>query len=237
MHGKLDDLWKESKKAGLVINFLKTEEIRVNTIVNQGLRLNGEDIKRSSDFCYLGSIVAENGGTSKEVNSRIQKARGSFSKLRKVWLNKSLRKDTKIKIFNACVKYVLLYGCETWLLTNEIRRKMQTFVNRCLRYILRIWWSNFISNKDLGKVTGQEDINLEIRKRKFRWIGHTLRKEDGEIPKEALLWNPQGNRKTGRPKNSWRRSIIKEAGRSWNELRFLATDRQKWKGLIDNLCS
>jgi len=185
----------------------------------------------------LGSIVAENGGTSKEVNSRIQKARGSFSKLRKVWLNKSLRKDTKIKIFNACVKYVLLYGCETWLLTNEIRRKMQTFVNRCLRYILRIWWSNFISNKDLGKVTGQEDINLEIRKRKFRWIGHTLRKEDGEIPKEALLWNPQGNRKTGRPKNSWRRSIIKEAGRSWNELRILATDRQKWKGLIDNLCS
>ena len=48
--------------------------------VNRGLRLNGEDIKRSSDFCYLGSIVAENGGTSREVNARIQKTRGSFSK-------------------------------------------------------------------------------------------------------------------------------------------------------------
>jgi hypothetical protein len=60
----------------------------------------------------LGSIVTENGGTSKEVNIRIQKARGSFSKLRKVWLSKSLRNDTKIKIFNACVKSVLLYGCE-----------------------------------------------------------------------------------------------------------------------------
>ena len=52
-----------------------------------------------------------------------------------------------------------------------------------------------------------------------------------------LLWNPQGNRKRGRPRNSWRRSVIKEAGRSWDELRFLAADRQKWKGLIDNLCS
>jgi hypothetical protein len=31
--------------------------------------------------------------------------------------------------------------------------------------------------------------------------------------------------------------VIKEASRSWNELRFLAADRQKWKGLIDNLCS
>jgi hypothetical protein len=38
--------------------------------------------------------------------------------------------------------------------------------------------------------------NLEIRKRKFRRIGHTLRKEDGEIAKAALLWNSQGNRMT-----------------------------------------
>ena len=100
------------------------------------------------------------------------------------------------------------------------------FSVKCLRYILRIWWSNIISNKDLWKVTGQEDINVEIRKRKFRWIGHTLRKEDGEIPKASLLWNPQGNRKSGRQRNSWRRSVIKETGRNWNELRFLAADRQ-----------
>ena len=57
MQKKLDDLWEESKKVGLEINPLKTEEI-----INQVLRLNGEDIKRLSDFCYLGSVVAEDGG-------------------------------------------------------------------------------------------------------------------------------------------------------------------------------
>ena len=62
------------------------------------------------------------------------------------------------------VKSVLLYGCETWLVTSEIRRKIQAFVNQCLRYILRIWWPNIISNKDLWRVRDQEDINLEIRK-------------------------------------------------------------------------
>ena len=54
-----------------------------------------------------------------------------------------LRKDTKIRIFNACVKSVLLYGCETWLVTNKIQRKIQTFVNKCLRYILRIWLAKY----------------------------------------------------------------------------------------------
>ena len=131
---KLDDLWKESKKAGLEINSSKTEEIRVNTTVKQRLRLNGEDIKKSSDFCYLGSIVAEDGGTSEEVSARIQKERGSFSKSRSVWPSKSLRKVTKIRIFNARVKSVLLYGCETSLVEKDIQHKLQTFVNRCLRY-------------------------------------------------------------------------------------------------------
>ena len=65
----------------------------------------------------------------------------------------------------------------------------------CITLFLKIWWPNIISNKDIWRVTDQEDINLEIRKRKFRWLGHTLRKEDGEISKAALLWNPQGCRK------------------------------------------
>ena len=97
MQKKLDDLWEESKKVGLEINPLNTEEIRVNTKINQVLRLNEEDIKRSSDFCYLGSVVAENGGASTDVNVRIQKARGSFSKLRKVWLSTSKSKDSKLR--------------------------------------------------------------------------------------------------------------------------------------------
>jgi hypothetical protein len=127
-------------------------------------------------------------------------------------------------LFGSCVIHILYTGCA------EIKK------NNSGAKRLSIWWPN-ISNKDPWEVTGKEDINIEIRKRKFRRIGHTLRKEDLEIPKAALLWNPQGNRKRGRPRNSWRRPVIKEAGRSWNELRFLAADRQKWKGLIDNLFS
>jgi hypothetical protein len=70
------------------------------------------------------------------------------------------------------------------------------------------------------------------------WMGwpHT-KKEDGEIPKAALLWNPQGSRERARPKTSWRRLVIKESGRSWNELRLLMADRQKGRELIVSLYS
>jgi hypothetical protein len=75
------------------------------------------------------------------------------------------------------------------------------------------------------KSKGPRGYKFRNQEKKIKWICHTLRKEDGEVPKAALLWNPQGSRKRGRHKTSWRRSVTKVVGRSWNELRFLAADR------------
>jgi hypothetical protein len=44
----------------------------------------------------------------------------------------------------------------------------------------------------------------------------------------------------GRPKRTWRRTIedeIRETGRSWNEVKGIAGDRNAWKLFIDALCS
>jgi hypothetical protein len=60
---------------------------------------------------------------------------------------------------------------------------------------LRIWWPKIISNEDLWKLTESGDINLEIRRRKFGCIGHTLMKDRSEICASALTYNPQGKRK------------------------------------------
>ena len=60
-----------------------------------------------------------------------------------------------------------------------------------LRRILAIWWPESISNQDLWKETDQLSVQIEIRKRKLNWIGHTLRKPDGAIEKGALQWIPK----------------------------------------------
>jgi hypothetical protein len=59
---------EESKKVGLQINPLKTEEITVTTIINRVFKLNGEEIKNLPDFCYLGRVLAEDGGAKSDVN-------------------------------------------------------------------------------------------------------------------------------------------------------------------------
>jgi hypothetical protein len=145
----------------------------------------------------------------------------------------------KLHIFRSNVKSVLLYGSETWKFAKTTFSKLQVFVNRCLRRILNIHWPEVISNEELWRRAEEIEISIKIKRRKWNWIGHTLRKGHDTIEREALDWNPQGQRKRGRPKQTWRRSVHNEAlgeGKSWGEVKQLVRNRIRWRRFVDALC-
>ena len=49
--------------------------------------------------------------------------------------SRSLSKHLKIEIYTTIILPVVLYGCETWLLTLREERKLRVFENRVLRRI------------------------------------------------------------------------------------------------------
>jgi hypothetical protein len=57
--------------------------------------------------------------------------------------------------------------------------------------------------KNYVGVTKQKPIEIQIKIRKWNCIGYLLRIEAGAIKKSALVWNPQGYRRRGRPKRMW----------------------------------
>jgi hypothetical protein len=103
-----------------------------------------------------------------------------------------------------------------------------------------IKWTDKITNEKLWRITKQKPIEIQIKVRKWKWIGRILRKEAEAIEKTVLDWNTQGYRRRGRPKRTWRRTIedeIRNTGRSWNEVKGIAGDRNAWKLFMDALCS
>ena len=71
------------------------------------------------------------------------------------------------------------------------------------------------------------------------WLGHTLRRPPGDIAKAALEWNPQGTRSHGRSRTTWRRTILEEIrhqGKTWNEVKVLASNRVSWRNFVRALC-
>ena len=240
MQDKTDNIKENSAKLGLTINTAKTKFLRLKTNNNQNLKVDNEPIEEVEQFVYLGSVITTTGGTTEDVDARIKKAKGAFAQLSKLWNARDISLRTKMRLFQSNVKSVLLYGSESWFMTKAIETKLQVFVNKCLRRLLKIYWPENIRNNVLWERTKQKPIELQIKERKFRWLGHTLRKDNTEISKQALRWNPQGQRRRGRPKNSWRRQMEKELTSlrlTLNTAETEAQDRVAWRGLVCGLCS
>ena len=232
MQAKVTWLAKISAKTGLKISKSKTKVMRVKTRNVDNIKVDGEAIDEVEDFTYLGSNISKDGGSDQDIVARIGKARTAFAILRPVWRSRK----TKLRIFNTNVKSVLLYGSETWRATKETSRKLQS-----LRSIMGIHWPEVIRNKELWERAEQERIDTQISRRKWGWIGHTLRKPTSNITRHALRWNPQGKRSRGRPRNSWRRTVddeVGKAGYTWSELEKLAQNRSRWRAAVSmDLCS
>ena len=138
------------------------------------------------------------------------------------------------------MKAVLLYSCETWKNSRSITAKLQVFINKSLRKILRIFWPDQITNNELWKRTKQLRINLQIRKCKWGWLGHTLRKPSKGTARQALQWNPQGKQGRERPRNTWRRTVLEEAKgvkKTWAEIKSDARNTVRWRILVEAVCS
>ncbi|KAF0026068.1 hypothetical protein F2P81_020805 [Scophthalmus maximus] len=240
MQDKTTRLETTAAELGLKVNGPKTKTMQINIKSMNLITLEGHALEEVNTLTYPGSVIAVNGGSEEDVKARIGKAGAAFNILTKIWKTKNISLKTKLKIYNSNVKSVLLYGSERWKNTTTIISKLQTFMNHCLRRILGIFWPNTINNITLWERTNQEPIEIQIKRRKWFWIGHTLRRNNTAITKQALTCNPQGKRARGCPKNPWRRSSeqkFKKEGLTWQQLEKMAQDRRGWKRFINGLCS
>jgi len=237
------DLATKAAKVGLKINKKKTKVMGNNFTADGNVEVMGEELENVSEFTYLGAVVNKTGGGTADLQSRIHKATGTFRLLAKVWRSKAINHKIKLKIFKSNVMSVLLYGCETWTLTAKDVRMLRVFQMRCLRRILSIRWEQRITNDAVLKRSGQEDVYLVAEKRRWRYMGHVLRRP-AEITNVSLGWAPEGTRRRGRPRETWRRTTLRKmasAGlRSWGEAAAAAKNRTNWKKLgesvVETLC-
>ena len=223
------------QQIGLKISIKKTETMTLNVNRPAPVKVRGEDLCQTVKFTYLGSIIKPEGGTKEDIQSRLGKARRVFKEMNNIWRSTQYCISTKLKLYQSCVVSTLLYGSECWRMTEVDLNKLRSFHTICLRRILRIFWPKKISNEDLLRSCRQEDMGTIITRRRWRWIGHVLRKDSRSIPRAALHWTPCGRRKRGRPRMTWRRTVeneIKNMHSSWGSLTRLAQDRQGWRDFV-----
>jgi hypothetical protein len=121
---------------------------------------------------------------------------------------------------------VVTYGSETWCLTANDERSLRTWEREVLRKIYGPVYDNGIwrirTNKEL-------DIVAEIKKARWRWLGHLERMSEDRIIKKLYMSKPEG-RSVGRPKMRWLDDVERKMRISgW---RGKARRRDEWKSVL-----
>ena len=79
--------------------------------------IEGEELKNVDNFKYLGSILSSSCDLEPEVQNLVRQASASFGKLRvRVFTNRDLTINTKVRVYVAICLSILLYGSESWTL-------------------------------------------------------------------------------------------------------------------------
>ena len=112
---------------------------------------------------------------------------------------------------------ILLYGCETWTLTRDPRRRFNSFFTRSLWRIIGCRWSEFLSNEQLLRETQMRFVTCRVRERQLRLYGHVASFPDADPDHQILSAREsrEWRRPMGRPCSSWLQQVdrhLKEMG-------------------------
>ena len=205
-----------------------------NTDTGLEIKVISGSLEQVDSFVYLGSRVTKDADCNVEVKSRLAMGTSVMIKLTKVWKNKAISSKTKIRLMRALVWPEATYGCETWTLKKEEERIIQAFENKCIRKLLRISWTEMLTNERVYKLAGTKcELLGHVKTRKLRYFGHILRQQDN-IENSVMTGLVEGVRSRGRPRMCWLNNITLWTDLSGAALLRTVKDRSCWSAHAAN---
>ena len=238
---QLDKIDLSSTKYGMEISETKTEAMVITNKkeTTMNITLKGKPLKQVNEFKYLGSIITANNSSATDIKRRLGLATGAFGKLDKVWKNKKVRLTTKIRLLDALVLPVALYGCETWARTQNEDTRIAAFEMKCLRRILDIKWEEKVSNEKIRAKINQRlskdrpNILSRVKIRQAVWFGHVKRMDEIRLPRIAMNEVIPLKNKPGRARQKWIDNVLKTVNLTEIDATTLAQEsRELWRSSV-----
>ncbi|XP_011706640.1 PREDICTED: uncharacterized protein LOC105461835, partial [Wasmannia auropunctata] len=101
------------------------------------------------------------------------------------------------------VKSTLLYGSETWRITEKYKAKIEAIeIMDAMRRSLGISRTDRIRNKIIKlEMRIEGDVMKDVERKQLTWFSHVRRMPETRLPRRVLEWHqPMGRRKRGRPR-------------------------------------
>ena len=126
----------ESEKVGLKFNIQKTKIMASGLITSW--QIDGETVETVADFIFLGSKITADGEYSHEIKRHLLLGRKVMTNLDSIFKSRDITLPTRVRLVNAMVFPVVMYGCESWTVKKAECRRNDAFELWCWRRLLRV---------------------------------------------------------------------------------------------------
>ncbi|GAA6077073.1 uncharacterized protein LOC118408508 [Tachysurus ichikawai] len=114
-----------------MVNVKKTEAF-TNQDKSKNLKLGSQRIEWVNNFKYLGSVVKS---SETDINTRKALAWAAFWRMKDIYRSKNLPIGLKTNMFQVVCLPILLYGCESWIITQKLKQSLNSFATNCYRVV------------------------------------------------------------------------------------------------------
>ena len=169
----------------------------------------GEDVLGEVEkFCYLGDMISCYGGEFEAVSATIGSEWKKFKELSGVLVGKQgLSFKQRGKIYQCCVRPVLLYYGETWELTVADEARLHGVKHRMISMMCGVRLVDRVSTDVLRDRVSVVKIKDMIIQGCLRWYDYIMRGDI--IPKDVRLWKLKllGKGRKSTPRKSWEECV------------------------------
>ncbi|XP_048353798.1 uncharacterized protein LOC125433337 [Sphaerodactylus townsendi] len=213
---------------GLQLNIPRTEYLQCGSQTRTTIQINGQTLKKATQFKYLGSLVSMDGDTMPDIWSRINSAWLKWRQTTGILCDSKMPEKLKAKIYTTVVRPVALYGAECWPATKKHKQALNTIEMKMLRWTLGLTLLDHVPNDDIRQRLGIQAISKKMQEARLWWYGHVMRREPTSVLQRELHLETAGQRPCGRPKKRWM-DTINEDKRATNLSPADAPNRDLWK--------
>ena len=118
--------------------------------------IDGETVETVTDFIFWGFKITADGDCNHEIKRYLLLGRKVMSNLDSILKSRDITLPTKVRLVNAMVFPVVMYGCESWTIKRAERRRIDAFELWYWKRLLRVPWTARGSNQSILKEISPE---------------------------------------------------------------------------------
>ena len=129
------------------------------------------------NFILGGSKITADGNCSHEIKRRLLLGRKVMTNLDSILKSRDITLPTKVHLVKAMVFPVVMYGCESWTVTQAEHQRIDAFELWCWRRLLGVPWATRRCNqsvlKEISPGCSLEGLMLKL---KLQYFGHLMQR-------------------------------------------------------------